>query len=270
VVFADWHNHRIRRIVPGGPITTLAGDGTADLGFSNHLSRRFPATACSIPWPHDLAVAPDGRIVFTLGGPLGIFILHPDGTLGRARPVPGAARITVTEDNAIVAWDGHQRLQRLVGDDPPVALAETRAPLQALAPMPGGGVLILAPYQPMVCALDPPQAGMGLVDLAYNALTAFRKDDLGRVAAIRASLARWAETYPPAAEVVRDHLLATRAATPLPGLPEDLQTVPFEWLRDDYRAAGIRARIALHVLDQALEDRVAGTVDRVKALAAPR
>jgi hypothetical protein len=98
--------------------------------------------------------------------------------------------------------------------------------------------------------------------------------DLGRAAAIRATLARWTTSYPPSAEVVRDHLMRTRpgfqakAAARLPRLPEDLQAEPFEALRGDYRGAGIRARIALHELDQALERRAAGMVERLKALAA--
>jgi hypothetical protein len=99
---------------------------------------------------------------------------------------------------------------------------------------------------------------------------------MARTAAIRASLARWTEKYPPSAEVVRDHLLGTRpgfqgkGAARLPGLPDDLQTEPFEWLRGDHRGSGIRARIALHELDQALERRAPGTVDRLKAMAGPR
>jgi len=271
VVFADFYQHRIRRFVPGGPIETLAGDGGNGLQFSNDLTRRLPATACTLQYPHNLAAAPDGRIVFTMGGSPGIFILHPDGTLGRARQVRGAALVTVTEDNAIVAWDGHQWLYRLAGAARPEVLAETQLPLQALAPAPGGGLLVLDRYRPAVSSLDPPGAGRGLLERVNAAWAAVQAGDLGQAAAIRAALARWADAWPPSAEVVADHLLATRPGprARLPRLPEELQAEPFEWLRGDYRGVGFRARVALHTLDRALEAQAAGTVAQLKALAAP-
>jgi hypothetical protein len=254
VVFADHQHHRIRRFIPGGTVETIAGNGAEDLQLGNDLARRHPATACSIFYPHDLAAAPDGRIVFALAGLSEVFVLHPDGTLGRAREIRGAARITVAEDNAVVAWDGHQWLLRLAGEAEPAVLCETRLPLQGLAPVPGGGVLALGRHLPAVYYLDPPRAGWGLEDRVNAAWAAFQAGDRARAGAIRASLARWAEAWPPSAEVVRDHLLGTRpgSAGLLPKLPEELQTEPFEWLRGDHRGAGIRARIALHTLDQAM------------------
>ncbi len=273
VVFADRDHHRIRRFVPGGPIETLAGDGSQDLQFRNDLARRHPAAACSIAFPQDLAAAPDGRVVFTLGGSLGIFILHPDGTLGQARIVCAAALFTVTGDAAIVAWDGDQWLQRVAGEDEPVILAEARMPLAALAAAPGRGLLALDPHQGKVYWIESPKAGRGLADRVKAAWAAVLAGELERAAAIRASLARWAQTWPPSAEVVRDHLLGagpglqSASAARLPALPDDLQGEPFEWLRGDYRGACIRARIALHTLDRALEGRAAGTVERLKAMA---
>ena len=276
VVFADWHHYRIRRFLPGGTIETLAGDGTQGLQLRNDLTRRHPATACSICFPNNLAAAPDGRILFTVGGSQTILVLNPDGTLGRARPVCAVALMTVAEDHAIVAWDGHQWLQRLAGEDEPVVLSETRLPLRAMAPAPGSGLLLLESHSGTVCWMDPPKVGRGLADRVKRAWEAVKAGDLEQAAAIRASLARWADTYPPSAEVVRDHLLRTasgshaQSAARLPGLPDDLQAEPFEWLRGSYRGACIRARIALHELDQALERRAAGTVERLKAMAVSR
>ena len=123
---------------------------------------------------------------------------------------------------------------------------------------------ILDHYRASVCSVDPPKAGRGLADLVNAAWAAVLAGDPGRAAAVRATLARWAESWPPSAEVVRDHLLRTRAGsgTTFQGLPDELQTEPFEWLRGDHRGAGFRARIALNVLDRALEARAAGAGER--------
>ncbi|MEW6477234.1 MAG: NHL repeat-containing protein [Actinomycetota bacterium] len=55
VYIADTFNHRIRRVDPGGAVTTLAGTGQA--AFSGDGG---PATAATLHWPHGVAVDPPG------------------------------------------------------------------------------------------------------------------------------------------------------------------------------------------------------------------
>ena len=54
---ADATNHRVRRVAPGGTITTVAGTGVR--GFSGDGG---PATAARLYSPHGLALGPDGSL----------------------------------------------------------------------------------------------------------------------------------------------------------------------------------------------------------------
>lgn len=54
---ADKQNHRIRRIEPGGTITTVAGNGVA--GYDGH---GVPATQTRLKGPEAIAVRPDGAL----------------------------------------------------------------------------------------------------------------------------------------------------------------------------------------------------------------
>jgi NHL repeat len=55
VLVADYANHRIRRIAPGGEISTVAGTGVA--GFSGDGG---PATSARLSWPVDVEATADG------------------------------------------------------------------------------------------------------------------------------------------------------------------------------------------------------------------
>jgi sugar lactone lactonase YvrE len=55
VFIADTFNHRVRRVAPGGAVTTLVGTGQA--AFSGDGG---PAGAATLHWPHGLAVDPAG------------------------------------------------------------------------------------------------------------------------------------------------------------------------------------------------------------------
>lgn len=59
VYIADTFNHRIRRVDPGGAVTTLVGTGQAS--FSGDGG---PAAAATLHWPHGLAVDPSGAALF--------------------------------------------------------------------------------------------------------------------------------------------------------------------------------------------------------------
>jgi sugar lactone lactonase YvrE len=60
VFVADTFNHRIRRIDPGGVITTVAGNGVA-----GSTGDGGPATAAEIKWPHSVAVDRAGDVYLT-------------------------------------------------------------------------------------------------------------------------------------------------------------------------------------------------------------
>jgi sugar lactone lactonase YvrE len=59
VYIADTFNHRVRRVAPGGAVTTLVGTGAPD--FSGDGG---PAAAATLHWPHGVAVDPDGAGLF--------------------------------------------------------------------------------------------------------------------------------------------------------------------------------------------------------------
>lgn len=54
---ADTYNHRIRRIDPGGQITTIAGNGS-----TSYNGDGIPAVQASLYWPHDVTVDDDGTV----------------------------------------------------------------------------------------------------------------------------------------------------------------------------------------------------------------
>jgi hypothetical protein len=60
---ADFNNHRVRRVSPGGTITTLAGTGT--LGFSGDGG---PPAAAKLNFPTEVAVEADGSVLITETG----------------------------------------------------------------------------------------------------------------------------------------------------------------------------------------------------------
>ena len=108
VLIADMRNHRIRRVSPGGTISTAAGTGgQASNGDGG------PATAAGVPFPSALAVDPDdGTIYFRDGNtirtisPHGIIdtLMGPDGDGYDGTPVDAASPGSVSD--IAVAKDG--------------------------------------------------------------------------------------------------------------------------------------------------------------------
>jgi glucose/arabinose dehydrogenase len=76
VLIADRGNERVRRVSPGGTITTVAGDGTA--GFTGDGG---PAAAAELNGPVGVAVAPDGGVLIADSENQRVRRVSPDGTI---------------------------------------------------------------------------------------------------------------------------------------------------------------------------------------------
>ncbi|GAC1313447.1 MAG: hypothetical protein NVSMB2_01360 [Chloroflexota bacterium] len=89
VYVADTSNHRIRRITPGGIISTFAGNGSSS--FSGDGG---PATQASLSAPSNVAIGPDGSVYFADYGNARIRKVSPNGI------------ITTVAGNGIVGFSG--------------------------------------------------------------------------------------------------------------------------------------------------------------------
>ena len=114
VLIADSNNNRVRRVSPGGIITTVAGTGAAGLGGDDG-----PATSAQLAFPVGLAVTPDG----------GYLIADNDNSRIR-RVSPGGTITTVAGTT-----------RGLGGDNGPATAAQLNDPAD-VAVVPGGGFLI--------------------------------------------------------------------------------------------------------------------------------
>jgi len=83
---ADGMNHRIRRVSPGGLISTIAGDGWTRVEPGDHRAGRFagdggPAMKASLDGPSDLALGPDGSLYIADAGNRRIRRVGKDGII---------------------------------------------------------------------------------------------------------------------------------------------------------------------------------------------
>jgi hypothetical protein len=77
VLIADSDNDRVRRVAPGGTISTFAGSGTdGDSGDGG------PATAAAFRLPRGVAVAPDGSVLIADYTANRVRRVAPDGVIG--------------------------------------------------------------------------------------------------------------------------------------------------------------------------------------------
>jgi sugar lactone lactonase YvrE len=126
VYVADTRNHVVRRIDPGGTITTFAGNGTKGFGGDGG-----PATAAAFDQPYGLAVTEDGALFVADRGNFRIRRVGPDGIVetvagtgenglhGDAGPATSAtfghlARLAPDADGILVADQGNSLVRRLV------------------------------------------------------------------------------------------------------------------------------------------------------------
>jgi hypothetical protein len=168
---ADFGNHRIRRISPGGQITTVAGTGTA--GYTGDGG---PATSARLNWPLDVEPTADGGfLIADLGNkrvrrvsPAGIITTvagtgqggsQGDGGPATAARVGGPTGIAVTADGGFLVVDANaDRVRRVspggtittvagtgsaggAGDGGPAVSAQLNVPVD-VATLPDGGFLV--------------------------------------------------------------------------------------------------------------------------------
>ncbi|MEH3087483.1 MAG: NHL repeat-containing protein [Xylophilus ampelinus] len=125
VYVADYNNHRIRRIAPGGAVSTLAGDGVP-----GHADG--PGSAARFSYPTDLVLDPRGGLLVVDSGNHRIRRVAPDGRTstvagsGTAGYADGPATIAQFRDprglatdaagNVFVADYGNNRIRRIAAD----------------------------------------------------------------------------------------------------------------------------------------------------------
>ncbi len=171
VLVADYANHRIRRISPGGQITTVAGTGSA--GYTGDGG---PAASARLNWPLDVEPTADGGfLIADLGNkrvrrvsPAGIITTvagtGADGTSGDGGPATSArlsapTGIAVTTDGGFLVADaGTHRVRRVspggtitrvagngqpggAGDGGYAFIAQLNTPV-GVAALPDGGFLV--------------------------------------------------------------------------------------------------------------------------------
>ena len=86
---ADTSNHRIRKVVPGGNIITIAGNGT--LGYSGDGG---PATSAELNFPFSVAVDSTGNVYIVDHGNNVIRKVTPGGTISTIAGTPGTYAAT--------------------------------------------------------------------------------------------------------------------------------------------------------------------------------
>ena len=156
VLVADYGNHRIRRISPGGQITTVAGTGAA--GYSGDGG---PATSARLSWPLDVEPTADGGfLIADLGNkrvrrvsPAGIITTvagtGQGGSQGDGGPATSArlgspTGVAVTADGGFLVADANADRVRRVSPDgtiTPAVAAQLNVPV-GVAALPDGGFLV--------------------------------------------------------------------------------------------------------------------------------
>ena len=152
VLIADVDNHRVRRVSPGGTITTLAGTGT--LGFSGDGG---PSTTAQLHRPSGLAVEADGSVLIADFNNHRVRRVSPGGTITTLAGTgtagfsgdggsPAAAKLNfptevavAADGSVLISETGNDRVRRIgaasiVGPPPPPVPSPTSVPQPPAVP----------------------------------------------------------------------------------------------------------------------------------------
>ncbi len=88
---ADYGNHRIRSVAPGGIIQSYAGSGKVGQGGGGHYGDGGPPSAAALIHPSDVEIRADGELVIVEEGLGFLRKVFASGTFLRGTPTPGAA-----------------------------------------------------------------------------------------------------------------------------------------------------------------------------------
>jgi hypothetical protein len=128
-LIADFANHRVRRVSPGGTITTVAGTGAP--GFAGDGG---PATASRLKFPHGVAATADGGFLIADQENRRVRRVSPGGTIttvagngaagaeldggpATASPLSLPQGVTATADGGFLIADGSRNRIRFVDAD---------------------------------------------------------------------------------------------------------------------------------------------------------
>jgi sugar lactone lactonase YvrE len=90
---ADTQNNRIRKVTPGGTISTVAGNGPTGLS-GNYGGDGGPATSAALSYPHGLSIDAAGNLYIA------------DSVNGRIRKVTTAGLITTVAGTGVAGFGG--------------------------------------------------------------------------------------------------------------------------------------------------------------------
>jgi NHL repeat len=139
VYIADDGNNRVRRVSPGGTITTIAGNGTCD-SSGKRLGDGGPATSAQLCGPAGIAVDEQGN-VYIADGILNMRVrkVNPGGTIttfagnGKCSDPGGGARTAELCDPVGVAVDGNGNVYIADNGDNRVRKVSPRGTMTAFA-----------------------------------------------------------------------------------------------------------------------------------------
>jgi uncharacterized protein (TIGR03437 family) len=152
VFIADWGNNRIRKVDPGGIITTVAGSGAR--GFSGDGG---PATSAALIGPEAVATDTFGNVYIGDTGnrrvrkvsPAGIIVTVAgngvQGFAGDGGPATSASLYTPfglavdAAGNLYIADYDNDRIRKVLATPPAFSVAPSKVSLTAISGMPGGG-----------------------------------------------------------------------------------------------------------------------------------
>lgn len=160
LLIADANNNRVRKVAPGGTISTVAGTGAAGFGGDGG-----PATSAQVNFPYDIAVRADGSYLIADTDNNRVRVVSAGGVIDTYGGTGGAGALSkpfgvalAADGSVLIADTFNHRVRRatsggaiatvagtgaagFLGDGGPAIEARLNLPTR-VAVMPGGGYLI--------------------------------------------------------------------------------------------------------------------------------